>query len=314
MDKSAGYEIVTSAYAVDGGGMMTTTSRIWPTPHGGGEASQVQFQRPKALGGGSYSLIRAYTNLAVVVRDTRLASPLFEKAWDLSTSPKPRTHSRSAPPMSAPRSLPSLHRFFRRNAADLDEKVRDFALAVQEEEDTVVYGGTVQAPKVLADIVESVAAAIYVDCQYDLQALWVVFRDLLEPIVTLDILQQQPQPVTMLFELCQQNSWQVDIKHWRKEEKDVASVYVDGSFIASASSEQKENARLHAAKIALEKLCHPKSNNKMSVDIYSSIDGTEIEGTKHKLNELCIKKRWPKPSYRYEFIFSELNFFQLLMV
>ena len=53
-------------------------------------------------------------------------------------------------------------------------QVRDFALAVQEEEDTVVYGGTVQAPKVLADIVESVAAAIYVDCQYDLQALWVV--------------------------------------------------------------------------------------------------------------------------------------------
>ncbi|GFZ12542.1 hypothetical protein Acr_23g0009270 [Actinidia rufa] len=194
----------------------------------------------------------------------------------------------------------SVHRYIRTMPPFFDEKVRDFALAVQEEEDTVVYGGTVQAPKVLADIVESVAAAIYVDCQYDLQALWVVFRDLLEPIVTLDILQQQPQPVTMLFELCQQNSWQVDIKHWRKEEKDVASVYVDGSFIASASSEQKENARLHAAKIALEKLCHPKSNNKMSVDIYSSIDGTEIEGTKHKLNELCIKKRWPKPSYRIE--------------
>ena len=57
--------------------------------------------------------------------------------------------------------------------------MRDFALAVQEEEDTVVYGGTVQAPKVLADIVESVAAAIYVDCQYDLQALWVVSRSVI---------------------------------------------------------------------------------------------------------------------------------------
>ena len=38
----------------------------------------------------------------------------------------------------------------------------------------MVYGGTVKAPKVLADIVESVAAAVYVDCQFDLQALWVV--------------------------------------------------------------------------------------------------------------------------------------------
>ena len=37
-----------------------------------------------------------------------------------------------------------------------------------------MYGGSVKAPKFLADIVESVAAAIYVDCNFDLQVLWVV--------------------------------------------------------------------------------------------------------------------------------------------
>ena len=47
-------------------------------------------------------------------------------------------------------------------------------MAVQHEADSVVYGGTVIAPKVLADIVESVAAAVYVDRQFDLQAFWVV--------------------------------------------------------------------------------------------------------------------------------------------
>ncbi|XP_028110017.1 ribonuclease 3-like protein 2 isoform X4 [Camellia sinensis] len=112
---------------------------------------------------------------------------------------------------------------------------------------------------------------------------------------------EQPQPVTMLFELCQKDGKHVDIRHWRKGEKNIASVYVDGKFITSRSSEQKENAKLHAAKAALDKLSHGKSNDKMSVDIYCGSSGTnEIEGAKQKLHELCGKKRWPKPSYRIE--------------
>lgn len=49
----------------------------------------------------------------------------------------------------------------------------------QEPEDdlgTVPYGGSVfKAPKVLADIVEAIAAAVYVDCKFDLEKLWKVF-------------------------------------------------------------------------------------------------------------------------------------------
>ncbi|GMP52373.1 hypothetical protein CsSME_00018215 [Camellia sinensis var. sinensis] len=192
-----------------------------------------------------------------------------------------------------------LYKYVRRNAAALDEKVRDFTLAVQQEADMVVYGGMVKAPKVLADIVESVAAAVYVDRQFDLQAFWVIFRGILEPIVTLDVLQQQPQPVTMLFDFCQKEGKQVDIKHWRRGEKNIAIVYVDGEFIASSSSEQNENVRLHAAKAALEKLSHSNSEDKMNVDVYSSMNlTTEIEGAKQKLHDICGKKRWPKPTYR----------------
>ena len=38
----------------------------------------------------------------------------------------------------------------------------------------MVLYGSVKAPKILADIVESLAAAIYVDLDFDLQKLWVV--------------------------------------------------------------------------------------------------------------------------------------------
>ena len=48
----------------------------------------------------------------------------------------------------------------------------------QELEDdlgTAPYGGSVvKAPKVLADIVEAIAAAVYVDCTFDLEKLWKV--------------------------------------------------------------------------------------------------------------------------------------------
>uniref|UniRef100_A0A2N9IK17 RNase III domain-containing protein n=1 Tax=Fagus sylvatica TaxID=28930 RepID=A0A2N9IK17_FAGSY len=204
-----------------------------------------------------------------------------------------------------------LYRFLRHNAASLRNKIKDFVDAVSMEDDMVVYGGSIKAPKILADIVESVAAAIYVDVNFDLQKLWVnsslvvlylkTFRRLLEPIITLEDLQQQPQPVTMLFELCQKQGKQVDIKHWRNGAKNIASVYVDGAFVASGSSEQKEIAKLNAAKQALLKLSKSIPTNIGMLGYSLGLNGSfEIEGAKQKLHELCCKKKWPKATYSTE--------------
>ncbi|KAL6529458.1 hypothetical protein OROGR_015081 [Orobanche gracilis] len=178
-----------------------------------------------------------------------------------------------------------LYMYVRHNVTALDEKVREFVMAIQRESEAEIYGGLVKAPKVLADIVESLAAAI--------------FRNLLEPLVMLDVLEQQPQPVTTLFELCQRDGMQVDIKHSRKGEKNIASVYIDGNFIASASSEQKENAKLHAAKEAVKKL-YVDSNKGMDIDMCHQINSDSEIGAKQRLHELCGKKKWPKPIYKIQ--------------
>ncbi|KAJ8429121.1 hypothetical protein Cgig2_016404 [Carnegiea gigantea] len=163
-------------------------------------------------------------------------------------------------------------------------KVQEFALAVQEEDETAVYGGAVKAPKVLADIVESVVAAVY------------VIRGLLEPIITLESLPLQP--VTMLFELCQKQGKQVDIKHWRKIDKNICSIYVDGQLIATGTSDQKDIAKLNAAKEALAKL---DTSVVSDIGVVCQVNEmNEIEAAKQKLHELCDKKKWPKPSYRTE--------------
>ena len=133
-----------------------------------------------------------------------------------------------------------------------------------------------------------------------------IFRALLEPIVTLEDLQQQPQPVTMLFELCQKQGKQVDIKFRKTGAKNVATVYVGGKFIASGSSEKKETAKLNAARQALLELLESMPTNVGRLDFSFGLNKSfEIDGAKQKLHELCGKKKWPKPIYRYELLYYE---------
>lgn len=191
--------------------------------------------------------------------------------------------------------------FIRHNFTDLEETVNEFILAVMEEETIAVFGGAVKAPKVLADIVESIAAAVYIDCGFDLKAFWLVFRGLLEPIVTWEILQEQPQPVTKLYQLCQKEKKQLHIKQWKEKSVNFASVYVDDELVASVSSAQKDTAKLNAAREALKILAEMN----MQIDEVTNVtfdvgENNEIIAAKQKLFKICGSKKWPKPNYRVE--------------
>ncbi|XP_076934209.1 ribonuclease 3-like protein 2 [Bidens hawaiensis] len=193
-----------------------------------------------------------------------------------------------------------LHKYIRHNKATvLNDKVCDFLVEV-EEEDMVVYGGHIKAPKVLADIVESVAAAVYVDLGLDLLKMWLILKPILEPLVMLDVILAEPQPITALYEACQKDGKQVDIQYSRKGDKTVANVLVDGTFFATGSSETKENAKLHAAEAALSKMTNSKSSDTSLLSIVNFNESVETEAAKQKLNELCSKKKWSKPTYKVE--------------
>nr|XP_023891320.1 ribonuclease 3-like protein 2 [Quercus suber] len=190
-----------------------------------------------------------------------------------------------------------LDSYIRHNIRDFPLKVQKFAAAVNQEDDKSLYW-SIKAPKILADIVESLAAAIYVDLGLDLQKLWVIFRDLLDPLVTPEVLLQQPHPVTTLYDQCQKQGREVDIKDLRIEAKNIASVYVDGAFVASDISDDKDTARRNAAQLALLKLSKSMPTNLRRSDFSFGLNKSfEIEGAKQKLREVCQKKRWDKPSY-----------------
>ncbi|KAG0493985.1 hypothetical protein HPP92_004979 [Vanilla planifolia] len=219
------------------------------------------------------------------------------------------------------------YRYLRRNSSKLDSMVKEFADAVTKEKEDdygeLLYGGnTIKAPKVLADVVESVAAAIYLDSKLDLAELWKVFRGILEPIVTAETLNEQP--VTHIYHLCQKQGMSIEFKSWKEDNKSISNVFVDGVLLGVGFSEQKHIAKLNAARDALLKMCHDEAVDMTVVECSSRAsvisedqeefrhlnaelvkkvyaDGREeVDLSKQRLHKLCSKKHWQKPIYRVE--------------
>ncbi|KAJ0673326.1 putative ribonuclease III [Helianthus annuus] len=66
-----------------------------------------------------------------------------------------------------------LNKYIRHQKATVvSDQVWEFINAFEKEEETV--SGRMKPPKVLADVVQSVAAAVYVDCGFNLQKMWTV--------------------------------------------------------------------------------------------------------------------------------------------
>ncbi|KAL5228966.1 hypothetical protein ABZP36_017231 [Zizania latifolia] len=85
----------------------------------------------------------------------------------------------------------------RHNCAHLDRMVGDFIKSVSG---TVPSSsGDLKAPKVLADIVEAIAGAVYVDSNFDLQKLQEVALVLCDPIITKERLYQDPESMLNLL-------------------------------------------------------------------------------------------------------------------
>ncbi|CAL9241837.1 unnamed protein product [Arabidopsis halleri] len=194
--------------------------------------------------------------------------------------------------------------------SSLSEKMFQFQFQVSKEDGPVPYGGLVKAPKVLADIVESIAGAVYIDVDFDVQRFWEVccvclffttfvflismllikredflqiFRGLLEPIYTLDDLRMQPKPPFLtLFRLADKHGKRIDFRYSKDDhsKENIAEVYLDGIFFASGCAKSLSVAKVLAAEEAVQKL--------------SEYD-VEIENVKRKLIEICSTEKLRLP-------------------
>ncbi|XP_019097959.1 PREDICTED: ribonuclease 3-like protein 3 isoform X2 [Camelina sativa] len=218
-------------------------------PEGCAEESCILHNRLEFLGGSVLEvaftnyIYHAYPNLKLnELRDLRIANVSNEKLARAAVK-----HN--------------LHRYAKRSTTG----EKKFIEAVSREGDRVLYSELVKAPKEFANLVESIAGAVYIDVNYDVQRLWEVFRELLEPIYRPDDLRLQLKPSSLaLFRLGDEHGKRIDFKYWKDvgRDKHVAWVYLDDIFIAAARAKNIHSAKLLAAAGVLQKLsdCLPIGN------------------------------------------------------
>ncbi|KAF8379890.1 hypothetical protein HHK36_027355 [Tetracentron sinense] len=193
-----------------------------------------------------------------------------------------------------------LHLHLRHGSSALEAQIRDFVKDVHDELLKPGFNsfglGDCKAPKVLGDIVESIAGAIFLDSGHDTAAVWRVFQPLLHPMVTPETLPMHP--VRELQERCQQQAEGLEYKATRSGNLATVEVYVDGIQIGIAQNPQKKMAQKLAARNALVVLKEKETAEaKKGEENGKKKNGTQTF-TRQTLNDICLRRQWPMPQYR----------------
>ncbi|KAH7850741.1 hypothetical protein Vadar_002294 [Vaccinium darrowii] len=135
----------------------------------------------------------------------------------------------------------SLYNYLRHKNPQLDEQIRQF---MDEIADYHLHSwGLVNAPKVLADIVESIIGAIFIDSR-SIDTTGKVVKRLLEPMITPQTL--QTHPVTKLTELCQKRGLKLDYVDLWSASKEF-KVLVDNEIVGRAHYPPKKAIAVNRA-------------------------------------------------------------------
>ncbi|OAE22766.1 hypothetical protein AXG93_2035s1500 [Marchantia polymorpha subsp. ruderalis] len=200
------------------------------------------------------------------------------------------------------------HIHLRHGSSALETQIHDFVKDIQTELDKPgvnSFGlGDFKAPKVLGDILESIAGAAFLDTGLNTDQVWKVFEPLLQPMVTPETLPMHP--VRELQERCQQLAEGLEYKSSRQGNLAFVEVYVDGVQIGSAQNPQKKMAQKLAARNALVILKERESTREAAAKA-AALENGDVGGksnnktapfTRQTLNDICLKRQWPMPQYK----------------
>lgn len=136
-----------------------------------------------------------------------------------------------------------------------------------------------------------------------------VFEPLLQPMVTPETLPMHP--VRELQERCQQQAEGLEYKATRAGNVATVEVYVDGVQIGSAQNAQKKMAQKLAARNALvilkeKEVIKEQAAKDAAIEAGDANNGKAKKNgnapfTRQALNDICLKRQWPMPQYKYIF-------------
>ncbi|KAJ1690736.1 hypothetical protein LUZ63_014891 [Rhynchospora breviuscula] len=153
-----------------------------------------------------------------------------------------------------------LHRYLRHKAPQLESQIHQFADDMKNY--PIHSNGLLDPPKVLADIVESLLGAVYVDTNKCYETVWKIFVRLSRPFITIETLGKHP--VSELHELCQKLHHELKFNDKKWAENLTVDVLLNGKVIGSATyGPKKDICHNRAAKVALDRLKELLSNGEL---------------------------------------------------
>ncbi|XP_058753395.1 endoribonuclease Dicer homolog 1-like [Vicia villosa] len=194
----------------------------------------------------------------------------------------------------------NLHLHLRHGSSALEKQIKEFVKEVQEELLKPGFNsfglGDCKAPKVLGDILESIAGAIFLDSGRNTAVVWKVFQPLLHPMVTPETLPMHP--VRELQERCQQQAEGLEYRASRAGNLATVEVFIDGVQVGTAQNPQKKMAQKLAARNALASLKEKEVDKIQEKNDENGTKNGNQTFTRQTLNDICLRRNWPMPFYR----------------
>ncbi|URE43890.1 Ribonuclease III domain [Musa troglodytarum] len=151
-----------------------------------------------------------------------------------------------------------LQQHLQHNSGLLLEKITEFVKRLEDSDENkcmLLSNGPSKVPKVLGDMVESIAGAILIDTKLDLDKVWEIFEPLLSPIATPENLELPP--LRELTELCSHHGYFLNTTCTNEGDMYVAVLEVqleDVLLVREGRQKNKKAAKWQAAYLLLKDL------------------------------------------------------------
>ncbi|KAM3353503.1 hypothetical protein ACQJBY_024588 [Aegilops geniculata] len=186
-----------------------------------------------------------------------------------------------------------LYQFLQHSSGKLPENITEYVDSLENpsmDKVNLLSDAALRGPKVLGDVVESIAGAILIDRKLDLEVVWGIFKPLLSPIVTPEKLELPP--FRELLEWCNKSGYFLGIKCTdgiKRTDGDKIEATLDVQLketllVRQGCGKSKKDAKAHAASMLLkdleeEGLIVPKnaSNTQQLQDHRNIFDAMDIQ-------------------------------------
>ncbi|BAF26812.2 Os10g0485600 [Oryza sativa Japonica Group] len=199
----------------------------------------------------------------------------------------------------------NIHSHLQHGSGILLEQITEYVrsnLECQGKESEFLQHTTCKVPKVLGDIMESIAGAVFIDTDFNVDMVWEIFEPLLSPLITPDKLALPPY--RELLELCSHIGCFLNSKCTSKGEEVIIEMSLqlrDELLVAQGHDRNKKRAKAKAASRILADL---KQQQGLSIkQCLSKAKQLDIvtSDLQFDLTSLCFHSKWRKVDLEVRF-------------